>query len=1033
MFSRIRRILGAIEVKEINSQITISGIPADVMTNDIARIWKTTRINANMFTRATRDSLSFPSFFAVDVLYMLEHMIEHGNPRVRSRTLAKIRDELIENTWLVNTQQEHKPRVNLSLIKNLIYTPLDYQQKFFDNYDRLTQQYCLDGFLLAAAAGAGKAQPLDAKIKIPGGWSTMGEMSVGTTVTAWDGTPTKVTGVYPQGKKRIFEISFKDGRTTRACEDHLWRIYDRACYRNKENGWKVVTTIELISLLSKKNSMIYVPLAKSEQSDPVDLPIDPYLMGVLLGDGNMSQGYVTITKGDEELFTLVEETLPDNLRLVERNSITRGVIAKKGMENTLLKVLRDYDLMGKISIGKFVPDVYLSGSHEQRQSLLQGLMDTDGFIDTHGSCSFSTSSYRLATQVQELVWSLGGIAKLSHRVPYYTYNGVRKAGQVTYRVHMRFIKPSEIFRLTRKKDRTNDEHQYAKNLKLRVTGIQFVGYELAQCISIDHPDRLYVTDNHVVTHNTYISMALAEMLEADLVVVVCPKNATERVWESEIKKLFKTPQTYWIYQQGKKWDNQRFAVFHYEALKEALAMAKANKFNGKKTFVILDESHNLNEETSQRTQQFIELCRQLRPSDVLPMSGTPIKALGAESIPLMLMIDPLFNEEARVRYKKIYGRDGKRAVDILNHRMGLVSYKVEKHQLGLDKPIMKKLPIKIPNGNDYTLTAIRKDMSDFIDGRFKYYKERQERDYDIYFNCLKIYEASIKTPLQRSEFDTYQKYVKMIRAAKGDARQVGEEIKWSNSYEKNVITPTLPKNMVHLFKDVKSIYKYVNLKIQGEALGRVLGRKRIDCHVDMVPHIDFKGIAESTTKKTVVFTSFVDALEMADKHIATIGMNPITVYGKTNSELANSVRLFERNEDVNPLCATYQSLSTAVPLVMADTMIMIDAPFRAYIHEQAISRIHRLGATTQTIIWECQLDTGNEPNISTRSSDILAWSQDQVQAIMGMESPFKVEEGNDNLRVSTEEFDIHLDYDWTPESIAFEDYSVNDEPSYLNW
>lgn len=87
-------------------------------------------------------------------------------------------------------------------------------------------------------------------------------------------------------------------------------------------------------------------------------------------------------------------------------------------------------------------------------------------------------------------------------------------------------------------------------------------------------------------------------------------------------------------------------------------------------------------------------------------------------------------------------------------------------------------------------------------------------------------------------------------------------------------------------------------------------------------------------------------------------MNPVVVYGKTNNELNKTVGLFEKDIDLNPLVATYQSLSTAVPLVMADTMIMLNAPFRAYIHEQAISRIHRLGADTQTIVWEAYLNTG---------------------------------------------------------------------------
>jgi len=198
--------------------------------------------------------------------------------------------------------------------------------------------------------------------------------------------------------------------------------------------------------------------------------------------------------------------------------------------------------------------------------------------------------------------------------------------------------------------------------------------------------------------------------------------------------------------------------------------------------------------------------------------------------------------------------------------------------------------------------------------------------------------------------------------------------------------------------------------------------------VDMVPHIDFKGICNSSEKKTVVFTSFVEALEASKNFLDASQMNPVAVYGKTNSELNKTIQMFEKQEDLNPLIATYQSLSTAVPLVMADTMIMINAPFRAYIHEQAISRIHRLGADTQTTVWEASLDTGQEPNISTRSGDILAWSQQQVEQIMGIKSPFEVEEGDGRVTVANEDYGL-------ANTVTVTDVLAGskESPSYMDW
>jgi SNF2 family DNA or RNA helicase len=488
---------------------------------------------------------------------------------------------------------------------------------------------------------------------------------------------------------------------------------------------------------------------------------------------------------------------------------------------------------------------------------------------------------------------------------------------------------------------------------------------------------------------TAMALWLAECVNATRIVIISPKNALERVWVSEVIKLYKKPQTYWVAAHGKPFKNERIAIFHYETLAQALDMVDV--LRSERTVVILDESHNLNETSAQRTLNFIDLVKQLDPVDCLWQSGTPIKQIGSEAIPLLRTIDPFFTADVETRFKAIYGRDGGRGSDILQNRLGMMAYKVEKHQLGLDKPQMKELKVVIPNGQQYTLGAVRIAMREFIAERLKYYKDRRKDDMRYFEECMALYEPTLRGKTEQADYKTYRRWIKGFPTL-GDYREVSEAIKWVNRYELKQIVPRLPKTHQAGFKDVRSIIKYTPLKIQGEALGRVLGRLRIQCHVDMVPYIDFKGICESTPKKTVVFTSFVEVLERTKVHLAGIGMSPLVVYGKTNNELATTVKLFERQEDLNPLIATYHSLSTAVPLVMADTIVMINAPFRAYIHEQAISRIHRLGADTQTVVYECRLDTGTEPNLSTRSGDILALSQSMVEAILGITSPYVLEE-----------------------------------------
>lgn len=544
---------------------------------------------------------------------------------------------------------------------------------------------------------------------------------------------------------------------------------------------------------------------------------------------------------------------------------------------------------------------------------------------------------------------------------------------------------------------------------------------------------------------TFTTCAVAECLESDHVVVICPKTATERVWETDgMLKLFKTIPTYWIQHRGKPYSGEKYLIIHYEKLDEAVGLVDTLRAGGKTITVILDESHNLNEISSQRTNNFLDLCRLLQTNDVVWASGTPIKALGSECIPLLRCIDPKFNIDAEMRFKKIYGKDGSKGLDILKHRLGMISFKVEKKELKLADPIMKTLPVAIPTGDAYTLDAIKVLMQNFIMDRAKYYAGRKKDDEAFWKQCLQHHEKSLKGRGAEREYGEYLRVLKIVINTP-DPRFIGEEIKYCNSYEKRYFQPSLPRELHDRFKETKTIIKYVQLKIQGECLGRVLGRARIECHVAMVPYIDFVGVCESTEKKTVVFTSFVECLEATERHCQTLGLKPLIVYGKTNNELASIVGRFEKDIDINPLGATYNSLSTAVPLVMADTMIMINAPYRAYIHEQAISRIHRIGADTQTYVYQCRLDTGDKPNISTRSGDILAWSQSMVEQITGVKSPFEsgvaveafetLEEPDDNkamytvLSRSFEPWGITIaQEDFCPKTVQA---NLNNRPAFL--
>ncbi len=514
---------------------------------------------------------------------------------------------------------------------------------------------------------------------------------------------------------------------------------------------------------------------------------------------------------------------------------------------------------------------------------------------------------------------------------------------------------------------------------------------------------------------TYSSIALTYCLESEVTIVICPKNAVLRVWEDTLLTKIKTIPKYYIssvhqHRTGK----ERFLIFHYEDLPKALAIAK--EFRGRKLSIILDESHNFNEITSMRTNLFVALCQDTACKEVIWLSGTPIKAMSKETIPLFRSLDPLFTEEVEISFKKIFRGDAGKAVEILNNRLGLVSFIVPKERLKLKDPIITPIRIKIPNGEKYTLDAIKDEMVAFIRKRYEYWHAREADDKRFFYGVLDKFKARLGNDQAKlQEFDQYMRSLKRIIGTTmyGDVR---EDMVFCNKYEIKVIMPTLTPEDKNRFKDVKSAIKYLSLKIKGECLGTVVGGARQKCFSELAANIDYDYFCETTEKKTIVFTSYVDALAAAAERCKQQELEPVLVYGATNNKLNDIIKKFESNDALNPLIATFDSLSTAVPMVMCDVMVMINVPFRDYEMQQAISRIHRLGADTQTYVYTVFLDTGDRPNISTRSKDILEWSQKEVEKIIGIKSPFEINEENniDNYNIAVEGLYV-------------------EKPAFLNW
>lgn len=410
------------------------------------------------------------------------------------------------------------------------------------------------GMLITNGTGTGKAQPLDAGILTPQGWRKMGDLVVGDYVISADGTSTEVVGVYPQGEKPIYRVEFSDGAVTECCDEHLWEtqtLYARR--KGRENPEWACAQPQVRSLAEIRATLDaghFVPLAAPIDHPAKVLPVRPYTLGVILGDGCLRGGAITISGKDEQIAEEVAADVGDGFGVV-RTRATRcptwrisdsaqGSRAAGGKfsKHRMVSALRDMGLMGADSAAKFIPAEYLTSSITDRLHLLQGLMDTDGTVDRRtGSVSFCTVSQGLADGVIALVRSLGGIAtgKTARKFSYLA--GIRREGQLAHIITMHLPNGMAPFRLSRKVALVREK---AHAPRRKIVAVSLVGTKPAQCIAVAHPRHLYVTDDYVLTHNTFTGggqiKRFVQMGKSDI-LIVAPSEAVIAGWKRALEAL----------------------------------------------------------------------------------------------------------------------------------------------------------------------------------------------------------------------------------------------------------------------------------------------------------------------------------------------------------------------------------------------------------------------------------------------------------------------------------------------------------------
>ena len=397
----------------------------------------------------------------------------------------------------------------------------------------------------------GKAQPLDALVHAPQGYVQMKDVVTGSLVSTPTGGVANVLAVFPQGVMPIYRITFVDGRSAEACGEHLWEIHHKHWTPKYKPGVsragcakpRILTTLELKEQIGHNGGSFHVSLTKPLERPKQALPLHPYVLGCILGDCLIGKGNrLQFCNSSPEVVERIRGFLPDDVVLEETGprdidytfKIADGYQKhgrRKGgsyIIHPLKTILSELKLSEKRSHEKHIPRQYLESSIKDRIELLRGLLDTDdGTVTKTGTLQFDSSSDHLAYGVQELVWSLGGIAKIRWKKSFYAdKNGKRVECKGSYHITIQHPDTSTLVTRPERKKRLPVEYNRRTHLKLAVKSIEFSRYAEAQCIALDSEEQLYVTNQYVVTHNTRI---IENIVEQDIrkgynVAVIDPKG-----------------------------------------------------------------------------------------------------------------------------------------------------------------------------------------------------------------------------------------------------------------------------------------------------------------------------------------------------------------------------------------------------------------------------------------------------------------------------------------------------------------------------
>jgi len=476
---------------------------------------------------------------------------------------------------------------------------------------------------------------------------------------------------------------------------------------------------------------------------------------------------------------------------------------------------------------------------------------------------------------------------------------------------------------------------------------------------------------------TFTAISAVYALDLFPCIITAPKS-TLLSWKRSIETLL--PEKF-LREDVINIGTNKFTICNYEALEKVpMYLTSTPKC------MIVDEIQNFRYMNTARVQNVINLQATYNIENVMALSGTPIKALASEFVPVMTLIDPMFRDStmAQTIFKHLYnsGKYDNIASAVLQERLKLYMIRKEASK-ELDLPDKKKydITLEVSNIEPYTLTTVMRNVQNYVATELE--KRPKNEVVKLYENIERLLSQLPRSEMFRDDYLSY--YLNMVKKLeKMDVRhpQYKDLMENVRNFEKEVkdFNSALYKELSSTRRNITS-YKFILL---GRALGEyfVRGKIRLLCDVVRENLKSITDIVNKAHKKVLIFSTFKEPLMLLNQELDKAGIK--SLYVDSAASYNKNFEAFEKDPNTRVILGSIQAIGTGTDGLQkcCDTIIFLNRPFRGTDLQQAEARIHRQGQDSTCHIYYVNVDP-RHPNVLSHEQKILDWSND-MRKIAGL-------------------------------------------------